>query len=340
MASMMGKPLYTDKFTAHYEKISYARVLVEMDVAYPFLDQLEIESPFGPMVQTIDCNEEDDNKEMGKPRRKKRGAKKPTRIVKQTWLVKKPEVNAETEPEPLRKEALQADPAHEPDCTEMVRKSIEHVQQKIPMPYHTKDGVNPQNDICCNLVSEILASNDKGKAIAELRGLNQTHKQKEVKTFLAKNKVDVMGRIETRVKEHKAKKIQKKIAQGWNVYCNYPYAENGRIWILWSAHIQLQIIQTTYQFIHCLVEDSITQITSYLGTIYAQNDGHQRDTLWRDITQINMQAQEPWRLSEDFNNLLSYEDRIGSPVTIAETRRFKDVIDFYSLPLLELKDGI
>lgn len=83
--------------------------------------------------------------------------------------MKKPEVNAEIEPEPLRKEALQAYPAHEPDCTEMVRKSIAHVQQNFPMPYHTKDGVNLQNDICCNPVSEILASNDKGKVVDELR---------------------------------------------------------------------------------------------------------------------------------------------------------------------------
>ncbi|XP_019261619.1 PREDICTED: uncharacterized protein LOC109239501 [Nicotiana attenuata] len=54
MASAVGKPLYTDKFTAHYEKISYARVLVEVDAAYPLPDQIEIESPYGPIVQLIE----------------------------------------------------------------------------------------------------------------------------------------------------------------------------------------------------------------------------------------------------------------------------------------------
>lgn len=43
-----------------------------------------------------------------------------------------------------------------------------------------------------------------------IRGLNQAHKQKEVKTFLAKNKIDVMGSIETRVKNIRLRKYKKK----------------------------------------------------------------------------------------------------------------------------------
>ncbi|XP_019250988.1 PREDICTED: uncharacterized protein LOC109229896 [Nicotiana attenuata] len=54
MASAIGKPLYTDKFTAHFEKISYARILVETDAAYPLPDQIEIETPCGPKVQAIE----------------------------------------------------------------------------------------------------------------------------------------------------------------------------------------------------------------------------------------------------------------------------------------------
>lgn len=38
MASVVGKLLYTNKFTGHYEKIYYANVLVEVDVDYPLPD--------------------------------------------------------------------------------------------------------------------------------------------------------------------------------------------------------------------------------------------------------------------------------------------------------------
>ncbi|XP_070013353.1 uncharacterized protein [Nicotiana sylvestris] len=147
-----------------------------------------------------------------------------------------------------------------------------------------------------------------------------------------------MGCIETRVKEHQAKKIQKKIAQGWNACCNSSFVVNERIWILWKAHIQVQIILITDQFIHCLIEDTSTQFKTHLSVIYAQNDGHQRENLWRDLRQINIPAHEIWLLSGDFNNVLSSEDRIGSPVIAVEIQGFKDVIDTLQLTPFRAKD--
>ncbi|XP_019259313.1 PREDICTED: uncharacterized protein LOC109237461 [Nicotiana attenuata] len=146
-----------------------------------------------------------------------------------------------------------------------------------------------------------------------------------------------MGCIETRVKEHKAKKIQGKIAKGWNVCCNYSNAVNGRIWLLWKAHIQLQIIHMTDQFIQCCIEDTNSQFKTNFSIIYAQNDGNQRENLWRDLRGLTIPSQEAWLLSGDFNNVLSSEDRIGSPVTDAEIKRFKDVIDDLQLTLLSAK---
>lgn len=108
-----------------------------------------------------------DNKEGERPRRQRKRAKKPTRIVKQTWLVKKPEVSAGTKPKPQRKVVLQGDPAHEIECTEMGRENIEHVQQNTSMPCQTKDGISIQDNICCNPVNE--DGNDKGKAAVETR---------------------------------------------------------------------------------------------------------------------------------------------------------------------------
>ncbi|XP_019263107.1 PREDICTED: uncharacterized protein LOC109240882 [Nicotiana attenuata] len=139
-------------------------------------------------------------------------------------------------------------------------------------------------------------------------GLNQAHKQKEVKTLIAANKVDIMACRETRVKEQKAKKIQKKIANGWSVCCNYSCAVNGRIWLLWRNPIQVIISHMTDQFIHCKVEDHRTQFKAQLSIIYAQNDGHKRE-----------------------------KDRIGSPVTAAEVEGFKGMIDDMQLTPLRAK---
>ncbi|XP_019258680.1 PREDICTED: uncharacterized protein LOC109236894 [Nicotiana attenuata] len=145
-----------------------------------------------------------------------------------------------------------------------------------------------------------------------------------------------MGCIETRVKEHKAKKIQKNIATGWNGCCNYSYAVNGGIWLLWRSPVQVIVSHMTDQFIHCSIKDHRTYFLAQLSVIYAQNDGHKRESLWRDLRQIKIASQQTWLLSSDFNNVLSSEDRIRSPVTVAEVQGFKGMSD--DLQLTPLRD--
>ncbi|XP_059306461.1 uncharacterized protein LOC132057887 [Lycium ferocissimum] len=45
VTSAIGRPMYTDKFTANMEKLSYARVLIEIDVAQPLLGSIKLETP-------------------------------------------------------------------------------------------------------------------------------------------------------------------------------------------------------------------------------------------------------------------------------------------------------
>ncbi|XP_019248865.1 PREDICTED: uncharacterized protein LOC109228140 [Nicotiana attenuata] len=54
LASVVGKPLYTDRITAKMEKVSYARVLVEADVSHPFPDSFEMQTPRGIINQQIE----------------------------------------------------------------------------------------------------------------------------------------------------------------------------------------------------------------------------------------------------------------------------------------------
>ncbi|XP_009777941.1 uncharacterized protein [Nicotiana sylvestris] len=47
IASLLGKPICTDRLTAECERISYARVLVEMDITQPLPNESYIEIPDG-----------------------------------------------------------------------------------------------------------------------------------------------------------------------------------------------------------------------------------------------------------------------------------------------------
>lgn len=65
-----------------------------------------------------------------------------------------------------------------------------------------------------------------------VRGLNRPFKQKEMTLFMKKYKIEVMGIVETRVKENKARKFTQKIAKDWQAKYNHDHAYNGRIWLL------------------------------------------------------------------------------------------------------------
>nr|XP_016502654.1 PREDICTED: uncharacterized protein LOC107820826 [Nicotiana tabacum] len=52
LASVVGKPLYTDRITTKMEKVSYARVLVEADVSHPLPDSFEMKTPKGVIQPT------------------------------------------------------------------------------------------------------------------------------------------------------------------------------------------------------------------------------------------------------------------------------------------------
>ncbi|XP_070023292.1 uncharacterized protein At4g02000-like [Nicotiana sylvestris] len=53
MASAIGLPMYTDKFTADLNKISYSRVLVKVDITEPLVETVEIVTPSGTRQQEI-----------------------------------------------------------------------------------------------------------------------------------------------------------------------------------------------------------------------------------------------------------------------------------------------
>nr|XP_016453332.1 PREDICTED: uncharacterized protein LOC107777718 [Nicotiana tabacum] len=55
IASLLGKSICTDKLTAQCERVSYARVLIEMDITQPLPDEVLIEKPYGSSwMQRVD----------------------------------------------------------------------------------------------------------------------------------------------------------------------------------------------------------------------------------------------------------------------------------------------
>ncbi|KAH0707403.1 hypothetical protein KY290_011959 [Solanum tuberosum] len=170
-----------------------------------------------------------------------------------------------------------------------------------------------------------------------VRGLNLPHKQKEVKLFLAKNKVEVFGCLETKVKAPKAQRIIHKLARDWQACHNYTETPNGRIWLMWQRHLTVNILEIRDQYIHCTIEDPRTQWTIYLTVLFAMTDNIHKDRMWGELMQVNRQYQHPWLLCGDFNSVLSSGNRIGLTITQAETLGFQGLIDAMQLTPLKSK---
>ncbi|XP_019241803.1 PREDICTED: uncharacterized protein LOC109221818 [Nicotiana attenuata] len=161
-----------------------------------------------------------------------------------------------------------------------------------------------------------------------IRGVNKRYKQKEVRKYIRSNKINLVGLVETKVKEENAQKILKYIAPGWDILTNYREAKNGRVWLLWNSNILMVTkIRDDPQMIHSLVQSRQGDIQCYLTVVYGFNGLEQRKELWQNLQQIATIVTDPWLVAGDFNVVLYANDRLScNPVSFAETEDFSSCL--------------
>ncbi|XP_060187475.1 uncharacterized protein LOC132616812 [Lycium barbarum] len=160
-------------------------------------------------------------------------------------------------------------------------------------------------------------------------------KQRELKEFLKKNKVDLLGCYETKVKQNKASKVQQCFGSGWTYTCNYGSAVNGRIWVMWNAGVDVLILKESSQTMHCKVKDRNSNFSSFVTFVYGLHTLADRLPLWTQLREINTIVSGPWLVVGDFNSVLTVDDRInGAPVHQGELFDFQDCVDDLGLGIL------
>ncbi|XP_075079966.1 uncharacterized protein LOC142165276 [Nicotiana tabacum] len=157
-----------------------------------------------------------------------------------------------------------------------------------------------------------------------VRGFNKAYKQKEFKLFLKNNSICVIAVLEHRVKEHNATKIISKFGRGWGWCHNYQYSSRGRIWILWDPnYICYNMVSMSEQYIHGSVSIHKLNLLFNLTVVYGSHTIDDRRRLWAELRSLYHTQQGPWAVMDDFNTIMSAEDRQGgSPVQEVETRDF------------------
>ncbi|XP_048496446.1 uncharacterized protein LOC125495695 [Beta vulgaris subsp. vulgaris] len=150
-----------------------------------------------------------------------------------------------------------------------------------------------------------------------VRGVNNPKKQQEVKAFLHKHVVGLVGLLETKVKAIHLGDLYHKVFQGWCFSSNTSYHPGGRIVLAWKPGIfHVNIIKATSQLMHCFIEPMSKVHSFYCTFVYAFNQCGEREVLWNDLAQLHTTG--PWLIMGDFNCVRYPNERIGAVVRAQE----------------------
>ncbi|XP_060212210.1 uncharacterized protein LOC132639819 [Lycium barbarum] len=308
IASYLGKPFCTDRLTAEEGRLSYARILVEVDVTQPLPEQLTIEEAKGKTrVQEVSY---DWYPEYYKD------------CMCLGHVVEACPVNLAAGKNAKNK-GVTAEKVVDPKPTA----APTYPQGRYTQAQHGRWQAKPGNQITQvqGEVTNQTGSNDHGGETQELnQGLNQPFKQKELRSFLLKHRIDLLGCLETKIKQRKVEKFRRFFGENWTWYVDYSLEPNGRIWLGWKhSNVKVTVVLARAQLIHCYVEDKGSSFATYVTFVYGYNTNTERKEIWNTLRHINHIIAEPWLLLGDFNTCLSVEDRInGTPVHHQEIQDF------------------
>lgn len=158
-----------------------------------------------------------------------------------------------------------------------------------------------------------------------IRGFNMPQKQREVRNFVRKYDLELVGIVDTRIQEHKVQTVLNSCLPGWILEHNYQYAEAGKIWVCWRTSIgMVTCIDKDEQCVTVEVTNNMSE--RYVVTVvYASTDVTKRRDLWNKLINLACNIRVPWMVLGDFNSILNSQERVGG----AEIRpqHFADFLD-------------
>ena len=171
-----------------------------------------------------------------------------------------------------------------------------------------------------------------------IRGLNDPLKQVEVKKLIFENHLDILGIVETRVRNINKEAIRRNVFRNWAFFANYDSHPLGRIWVGWNtATLTVNIVSHMDQVIHCEVVHNDSRIRAIISFIYGANDDYERRRLWGDLRfHSSSFSSLPWLLVGDFNALRSIQEHQGHDIRWNQSiQDFNDLVN--DAELLELR---
>ncbi|KAJ9553566.1 LOW QUALITY PROTEIN: hypothetical protein OSB04_017611 [Centaurea solstitialis] len=159
-----------------------------------------------------------------------------------------------------------------------------------------------------------------------IRGLNASIKQSQVKEFLREQSVSICAILETHVHAQSLENVCDHTFGKWNWLSNQMYCLHGtRIVVAWDARsADVVMVGMGEQFVHCEVHMHGSLEPFYCSFVYGANRGQQRKELWSALRRFKVFLNDkPWVVLGDFNALLFPHDAYGGV-----SRRNGDMLEF------------
>lgn len=108
-----------------------------------------------------------------------------------------------------------------------------------------------------------------------------------LKSFLLKNKVDLIGCLETKVRAHKADKIKKYLGDEWEVFTDYLVVSYGRIWVCWKRQkAKVNVLYSDSQLVHCVITELGAKFQCLMTFVYGLNTIEGSAGIWDQLRNI------------------------------------------------------
>ncbi|XP_020243214.1 uncharacterized protein LOC109821441 [Asparagus officinalis] len=308
IASLIGRPIATDKLTASRQRLEYARVLVEVSMPSPLPDHISIQGPKGKNI--IQKPERfsvhvvhDENLNEHSSSIIQSGAKlteKEPNYMQQAHVVHALGNGVDIQQISSKSGLLQA--VHVEECAQQSETSSKQI---------IGSGKNDDN-------SWILVQGSRVKKNAS-------------PLFSSCSDIDpsVIALLETKIKESKLSNSAKRIANDWKWLSNVRNSFKARILILWDHRIlDTQDVNISDQQITCAIKSLDGRLDCVISSVYGFNQTEGRKELWADLIQIQeIIGNVPWLICGDFNVMIDKDDKLsGAVLSDSDTRDFNNCI--------------
>ncbi|KAL4383802.1 hypothetical protein GQ457_15G028640 [Hibiscus cannabinus] len=170
------------------------------------------------------------------------------------------------------------------------------------------------------------------------RGLGQSNTKRALRNYISKFNPSIIFLMETKQKRNKLNRMRSRLNFTGSFYVD-PIGRSGGLAIWWTADVNISVLNASKNFIDTslTMEDGIPW---YCTFVYGCPSSEGKSDVWRAISNLRCNDNEPWCLIGDFNEVTSQAEKLGGcPFQANSEDPFLLLVNDHGLLDMPLKGG-